>query len=176
MTGLRQGELLALRWSDVDWIASRVRVAESFTRGAFDSPKSHRGRSVPMADRLAGELERHFQRSYWRRDQDLVFAHPATGHVLVASRVRKRFRAALGLVSSLPAAPLVARPRMSPRSCAPSYQPMTIDDPSAILDRRHESPPARAGRAGRATRHGPDRCEAVEPPGASRRGHHNVAG
>jgi integrase len=61
MTGLRQGELLALRWSDVDWSASRVRVAESFTRGAFDSPKSHRGRSVPMADRLAGELERHFQ-------------------------------------------------------------------------------------------------------------------
>jgi integrase len=95
MTGLRQGELLALRWSDVDWAASRVRVAESYTRGAFDSPKSHRGRSVPMADRLAGELERHFQRSYWRGDQDLVFAHPATGHVLDASKLRKRFRACL---------------------------------------------------------------------------------
>jgi len=95
MTGLRQGELLALRWSDVDWSASRVRVAESFTRGAFDSPKSHRGRSVPMADRLAGELERHFQGSHWRRDEDLVFAHPATGHVLDASKLRKRFRSAL---------------------------------------------------------------------------------
>src|SRR5918912_1561320 len=91
MTGLRQGELLALRWSDVDWSASRVRVAESYTRGAFDSPKSHRGRSVPMADRLAGELERHFQRSDHRGDQDLVFAHPATGHVLDASKLRKRF-------------------------------------------------------------------------------------
>jgi integrase len=100
MTGLRQGELLALRWSDVDWPASRVRVAESFTRGAFDSPKSHRGRSVPMADRLAGELERHFQRSHWRRDQDLVFAHPATGHVLDASKLRKRFRAALALAGA----------------------------------------------------------------------------
>jgi integrase len=95
MTGLRQGELLALRWSDVDWSASRVRVAESYTRGAFHSPKSHRGRSVPMADGLAGELERHFQRSYWRGDQDLVFAHPATGHVLDASKLRKRFRTAL---------------------------------------------------------------------------------
>jgi len=95
MTGLRQGELLVLRWSDVDRTASRVRVAESYTRGAFDSPKSHRGRSVPMADRLAGELERHFQRSYWRGDQDLVFAHPATGHVLDASNLRKRFRSAL---------------------------------------------------------------------------------
>jgi len=95
MTGLRQGELLGLRWVDIDWLASRVRVAESYTRGAFDSPKSHRGRSVPMADRLAAELERHFQRSSWCRDDDLVFAHPATGHVLDASKVRKRFRAAL---------------------------------------------------------------------------------
>ena len=46
MTGLRQGELIGLRWTDVDWTASRVRVAESYTRGAFDSPISHRGRSV----------------------------------------------------------------------------------------------------------------------------------
>jgi integrase len=95
MTGLRQGELLGLRWVDVDWSASRVRVAESFTRGAFDSPKSHRGRSVPMPDRLAQELERHFQRSRWGSDQDLVFAHPLTGRVLDASKLRKRFTQAL---------------------------------------------------------------------------------
>jgi len=95
MTGLRQGELIGLRWSDVDWVASRVRVAESYTRGAFDSPKSHCGRSVPMADRLAGELELHFQRSRFQADEDLVFAHPVTGHVLDASKVRKRFYEAL---------------------------------------------------------------------------------
>ena len=95
MTGLRQGELIGLRWTDVDWTASRVRVAESYTRGAFDSPKSHRGRSVPMADRLAGELELHFQRSRFQADEDLVFAHPVTGHVLDASKLRKRFYEAL---------------------------------------------------------------------------------
>lgn len=95
MTGLRQGELIGLRWLDVDWSASRIRVAESYTRGAFDSPKSHRGRSVPMADRLAGELERHFRRSYWRGERDLVFAHPATGNVLDACKLRKRFVEAL---------------------------------------------------------------------------------
>jgi integrase len=95
MTGLRQGELLGLRWCDVDWIAGRVRVAESYTRGAFDTPKSHRGRSVPMSDRLAGELERHFQRTRWRDERDLVFAHPLTGHVLDASKLRKRFRRAV---------------------------------------------------------------------------------
>ncbi len=29
MTGLRQGELIALTWSDVDWIARRIRVRPS---------------------------------------------------------------------------------------------------------------------------------------------------
>ena len=95
MTGLRQGELIALRWCDVDWSASRVRVADNYVRGEFDSPKSHRGRSVPMADRLAAELERHFQASRWRGENDLVFAHPLTGHVLDASKLRKRFYEAL---------------------------------------------------------------------------------
>jgi integrase len=95
MTGLRQGELLGLRWCDVDWSAGRVRVAESYTRGAFDSPKSHRGRSVPMSDVLGGELERHFQRTRWRGERDLVFAHPLTGNVLDASKLRKRFRRAV---------------------------------------------------------------------------------
>ena len=53
-----------------------------------------------MADRLSGELERHFQRSYWRGDGDLVFAHPATGHVLDASKLRKRFRTTLARASA----------------------------------------------------------------------------
>jgi integrase len=95
MTGARQGELLALKWLDIDWTAARVRVADSFTRGAIDSPKSHEGRSIPMADRLAGELERHFQRSAYRGDEDLVFCHPETGHVLDPSKLRKRFGVAL---------------------------------------------------------------------------------
>lgn len=59
MTGLRQGELLGLRWQDIDWMASRVRVRQSFVRGEFGSPKTRRSsRSVPLADRVAIELER----------------------------------------------------------------------------------------------------------------------
>ena len=98
MSGLRQGELLALRWRDVDWVAALIRVADNFPRGRVDeadSPKSHQGRSVPMADRVARELERLFQRSRWQDDDDLVFCHPETGHVLDASKVRKRFQEAL---------------------------------------------------------------------------------
>lgn len=95
MTGLRQGELLALRWFDVDWLAGRIRVRENYVRGEFGTPKSRRStRSVPMADRVARELESHFQRSAYKADDDLVFPHPHTGNPLERSRLLKRFKAA----------------------------------------------------------------------------------
>jgi integrase len=57
MTGLRQGELVALRWRDVDWTAGLIRVRRNYTRGLFGTPKSRRSsRAVPMADRVATEL------------------------------------------------------------------------------------------------------------------------
>ena len=76
--GLRQGALIALRWRDVDWVPGRIRVRRSYVRGELGAPKSRRGsRSVPLADRLAGELERHFRASALQDDDDLVFAQPA---------------------------------------------------------------------------------------------------
>ena len=48
-----------------------------------------------MADRLAAELDRHFQRSHFQADDDLVFCHPETGKVLDPSKLRKRFAAAV---------------------------------------------------------------------------------
>jgi integrase len=99
MTGLRQGELIALPWLDIDWVARRVRVADNYPRGRLDerdSPKSHEGRSVPMADRVAAGLERHFQRTSYRADRDLVFCHPQTGRPLDPSKLGKRFKTALG--------------------------------------------------------------------------------
>jgi integrase len=96
MTGMRQGELLALRWRDIDWPASRVRIRRSYVRGEFGTPKSKRSsRSVPLADRLAGELDRLHQETLYGRDDELVFAHPHTGKPIDRSRLLKRFKAAL---------------------------------------------------------------------------------
>ena len=96
MTGMRQGELFALRWRDVDWSARRIRVRRNYVRGQFGTPKSKRStRSVPLAARVAGELELLFQASRDRSDDDLVFAHPATGKPIDRSKLLKRFKAAL---------------------------------------------------------------------------------
>jgi len=96
MTGMREGELVALRWRDVDWSASVIRVRRNYTRGRLGTPKSKRSsRALPMADRLGGELDRHFQRSLYKGDDHLVFCHPQTGEPYDASQIRKRFYAAM---------------------------------------------------------------------------------
>jgi integrase len=96
MTGIREGELIALRWRDVDWSASVIRVRRNYTRGRWGTPKSKRSsRALPMADRLGGELDRHFKRSVYRGDDHLVFGHPHTGEPYDASQLRKRFYAAM---------------------------------------------------------------------------------
>ena len=65
---------------DVDWPAGRVRVRQSYVRGEFGTPKRKRSsRAVPLADRVAGELDRHYQQSAIPGDDDLVFCHPHTG-------------------------------------------------------------------------------------------------
>jgi integrase len=96
MTGMREGELVALRWRDVDWSASVIRVRRNYTRGRLGTPKSKRSsRALPMADRLGGELDRHFKRSAYKGDDHLVFCHPQTGEPYDASQIRKRFYAAM---------------------------------------------------------------------------------
>ncbi len=95
MTGLRRNELLALRWHHIDWPTQRIRVIDGYVRGEFNDPKSEgSARSVPMATRVAQELERLHQKSIWRADDDLVFAHPHLGTPLDGSKLLKRLKEA----------------------------------------------------------------------------------
>jgi integrase len=97
MTGLRQSELLGLRWRHVDWIAQRIRPRSTFVRGEHsEEGKSDLStkRSVPMADRLARELDGWSKRTEFGAEDDLVFAHPQTGNALDRSKVTKRFKEA----------------------------------------------------------------------------------
>jgi integrase len=96
MTGLRQGELLGLRWRDVEFDARKILVVSPFVRGEFGDPKSSgSGRSVPMAERVALALGELRKRSYYAHDRDLVFCHPETGKPLDRSKLVRRFKQAL---------------------------------------------------------------------------------
>jgi len=96
MTGLRQGELIALRWQDVDRDTRRVRVRRSHVLGEFDTPKSRRSeRSVPLSRRVASELESWRVETRWGSPDDLLFAEPASGEVLRRGALMRRYRRAL---------------------------------------------------------------------------------
>jgi len=96
MTGLRHGELIALRWRDVDWSAMRVRVRQNYVLGEYGTPKSRRStRSVPMAEEVGGELDRLFTVSRRQGEDDLVFADPYTGGPLSKAANNRRYRRAL---------------------------------------------------------------------------------
>jgi integrase len=96
-TGLRQSELLGLRWKDVDTRAQRIRVRNAWVRGEHSGEgKSDLStkRSVPMTDRLAGELAGWRRRTHYADDDHLAFAHPHLGTPLDRTKVTRRFQKA----------------------------------------------------------------------------------
>lgn len=48
-TGVRIGELLGLRWSDVDFEQAQVTISTSIVNGIRDTPKNRRIRTIPLA-------------------------------------------------------------------------------------------------------------------------------
>lgn len=56
-TGMRLGEILALRWADVDWNQKFIRVERSYKRGTVDKTKTGKARRVDMSDQLALTLK-----------------------------------------------------------------------------------------------------------------------
>jgi integrase len=93
-TGLRLGELGALRWGDVDFASSRLVVARAMSGGEEAmSTKSGRFRIVPLADQVAAELDQLSRRGRFVERTDFVFCRP-DGGPLDRTAVRKRFRRA----------------------------------------------------------------------------------
>lgn len=110
--GLRRGELLGLRWRDIDLDAGSLKVAVQRQRenglGMVERPpKSNSGRTIPLPGMVVESLRAHRDRQRWERSQPgyrdygLVFARPdgrpATTEMVDDLRRRVRDRANEGV-------------------------------------------------------------------------------
>jgi integrase len=92
-TGLRLGELLALRWEDIDLDSRRVIVHRAVSAGVEGPTKSWQARFIPLADPGAEALARLRARGDYTQREDYVFCS-RLGRRLDSSAVRKRFKRA----------------------------------------------------------------------------------
>jgi integrase len=89
-TGLRRGELLALRWRDVDFGLRKVVIRRAISANVeASSTKSRRAREVPLAGQAAEALHRLGQRSDFLGPNEFVFTN-RLGRRLDGSALRRR--------------------------------------------------------------------------------------
>jgi integrase len=93
-TGLRQGELFALRWRDVDLVVGLVHVRRNYTGKALKVPKGKKARSVPATPDVVDSLAGLKDREYFTGDDDLVFC-TVLGGFLDDMSVRRRYYRAI---------------------------------------------------------------------------------
>ena len=84
MTGMRRGEVLGLRWADLDLERQRIHVRQALVSVAYElivsTPKNHRARVIDLDTRTVAQLRAHRERqlaeqTQWGtgyRDGDLV--------------------------------------------------------------------------------------------------------
>lgn len=87
--GLRIGEMIELRWRDVDLAARTVRVRRKYSEGKVGPPKSKYGRrTLRLTPELAAELWR-LRKETRGRDGDLVFTAAHGGRVHPSNLMRR---------------------------------------------------------------------------------------
>jgi len=104
-TGLRIGELLAIRWRALDLEVGTLTVRESVYEGKFQRPKTSKSRrTIPLGPHMIASLKAHRDRSARKGDDDLVFPNKS-GAPMRESRLLERVlqpaaeRAKLGRVT-----------------------------------------------------------------------------
>lgn len=92
--GLRRGELVALRWGDVDFAGRKITVRRALSGDTeLRSTKSRRAREVPLPAQAGAALERLKRRGEFTGPDEYVFAN-RFGRRLDPSALRRRFERA----------------------------------------------------------------------------------
>jgi integrase len=96
-TGMRRGELLGLKWGDVDWAGRRIWVRRSVgPDGRFQQPKTRGSvRAIALTPTLVSALRLHRMASRFKEEDDLIFASERGTPLDGRNMVRRYFEPAL---------------------------------------------------------------------------------
>lgn len=101
MSGARQGELLELKWSDVDWEDSQIHIQRSFNKGRFYSTKTQTSnRKIDLGPAMMTELKR-WRLACTKNRLNLVFPNESGNPMNYSNAVNRYFKPAL-LKAKLP--------------------------------------------------------------------------
>ena len=95
-TGMRMGELIGLKWGDIDFNGRFIEVRRSIVRGRITTPKNHKTRRVDMSRQLTETLrdlrierKKETLRKGWKEMPEWVFCNEVGDH-LDTDNLRKR--------------------------------------------------------------------------------------
>ncbi len=94
-SGAREGELIGLKWSDVDWDKKQIHIKRTFTKGRFFPPKTKQSRrKIDIGPRTMKELKK-WKLACPANDLDLVFPSGAGKPLNYSNMVQRHFHPAL---------------------------------------------------------------------------------
>lgn len=95
LTGVRTGEALGLKWSDLDFATHKLQIRRAIYRGQEATPKIKKSvRDRPMAPQLYQALLNHKVLALYRKPEDFVFAS-STGRPFNPDQLREALQDAL---------------------------------------------------------------------------------
>ena len=94
-SGACQGELLGLKWSDIDWENSQIHIQRTFNKGRFFSPKTRTSkRKIDLGPTVITELKK-WKLACSKNSLDLVFPSKAGEPINYSNMVQRQFLPAL---------------------------------------------------------------------------------
>ncbi|MEE4355027.1 MAG: tyrosine-type recombinase/integrase [Desulfococcaceae bacterium] len=95
MSGARQGELIGLKWTDVDWFNKQLHIQRTFNEGAWYKPKTRTSnRKIDLGPSMITQMKK------WRlacppNESDLIFPNEAGNPMNHGNMLRRHFYPAL---------------------------------------------------------------------------------
>lgn len=91
-TAMRRGELLGLRWRDVQLLEGRLYVREALVNGRVTTPKSRASRRlIELGPRTIELLAEHYGRTAFAGEDERVFCHPELGTPVDPGKLTRRY-------------------------------------------------------------------------------------